>query len=83
VLLGAQALYSAGYNARVAKEVADRTALIQGRLDTLELIAANDKMRADSDAATIAVLMDQVGKTPPNTKPAMPRDAVARIRGVK
>lgn len=81
--LAAQALYSAGYNARVAKEVGDRTKLIQDRLDTLELVAANDKLRADSDAATIAILSDQVSKTPPNDKPAMPRDAVARIRAVK
>lgn len=81
--LGAQALYNAGYNARVAVEVADRTKLIQARLDTLEFIAAGDKVRADADAETIRILTEQASATPANSTAALPADVVKRIGAIK
>lgn len=78
-----QGAYSAGYKAKTDADVAERTKILQDRLDTLQRLADADQMRAAADAAEIARLAELASKTPENNKPALPADAAKRIGGIK
>src|SRR4051812_28459682 len=73
-VLAAQFAYTQGYNAKVNEDVAERTKILQDRLDTLQRLADADRLRADQDAAEIARLTELASKTPANTKRALPAD---------
>lgn len=82
-VLAAQFAYTQGYNAKTDEDVAERTKILQDRLDTLQRLADADRLRADQDAAEIARLTELASKTPANTKPALPADVAKRIGGIK
>lgn len=78
-----QGAYTAGYSAKTAEGEADRIKFLQGRLETLQATAEADRKRAEEAAAEVARLTELASNTPHNTKPALPRDAVGRIRGIR
>lgn len=78
-----QGMYSAGYGAKVAEEAKKLTALLQGRIDTLESVAKEDAARADADADEIERLRTAAADTPVNATVALPAAAARRIRGIK
>lgn len=78
-----QGAYTTGFNARENQDSRDRIKFLQGRLDAIQATSEANRKRAEEAAAEIQRLTDLAAQTPPNTTPALPRDAVGRIRAIK
>lgn len=81
--LAGQALYSAGYNAKVNEDVAARTAILTERLQTLQNLSEADKQRSDNDTATIKRLQEAADATPVNNNACLDEGAADRIGKIK
>jgi hypothetical protein len=71
------------YQRRVAEEVAEKTKILQTRLNTLQTINAADAARSLADAERIANLELQAMQTPANDAPCLPEDAAKRVGDVQ
>lgn len=81
--LGYQQIDKNAYQRRVSEEAAERVAVLQSRLDTLNKVAVADAQRALDDADEIDRLRALASTTPPNDKPCLDIEAVKRIRSIK
>ncbi|MGB3042432.1 MAG: hypothetical protein WBB98_04530 [Xanthobacteraceae bacterium] len=77
--LYAQQFDKNGYDRRVAEEVAEKTKVLQGRLDTLRDVNQADAERALAANARIAELEALAAQTPENDAPCLPEDAAKRV----
>jgi hypothetical protein len=73
----------AGYERRVAEDVAAQTQVYKERIDALNSIALKNAMQAKSDSESIKSLEKQSEETPKNDSPCLDRAAASRVRNIK
>jgi apolipoprotein N-acyltransferase len=71
------------FNRAQAEQKAVELKVLQGRIDTLSKVAADDAKRAATDAADIATLREQASNTPANSSPGLPLDSAKRVGDVR
>ncbi len=83
VYFGGQALWTAGYNAKVAEVVAAQTKQLQDQLDRMNRASEADAKRAQEDADKIAQLESKANETPANTGACLDIDSARRVRDIR
>lgn len=73
----------AGYNRRVAEDVAAQTQIYKDRIEALNSIALKHAMETKHDDETIAKLREQSEQTPANDRACLDRDAASRVRSIR
>lgn len=81
--LGYQQIDKSAYQRRVSEEAAERVAVLQGRLDTLQAVSQADAERALKASAVITELERTASLTPPNAGPCLDEGAAGRVGGIK
>lgn len=81
--LGYQQIDKNAYQRRVSEEAAERVAVLQGRLDTLQAVSQADAERALKASAIITELERTASMTPPNAGPCLDEGAAGRVGDIK
>lgn len=83
VYFAGQALWTAGYKARVAEDVAKQTKILTERIETMNKVAEEEAKRAIEDANKIAELEAKANETPANSGACLDSDSAGRVRDIK
>jgi energy-coupling factor transporter transmembrane protein EcfT len=83
IYFGGQALWTVGYNAKVAEVVAAQTKQLQDQLDRMNRASEADAKRAQEDADKIAQLESKANETPANTGACLDIDGARRVRDIR
>jgi apolipoprotein N-acyltransferase len=81
--LGYQQIDKNAYQRRVSEEAAERVAVLQSRLDTLQAVSQADAERALKASAIITELERTANMTPPNNGPCLDANAASRVGDIK
>lgn len=81
--LGYQQIDKNAYQRRVSEEAAAQVQVLQGRLDTLAAVTAEDAKSAKADSEYIKALETVIGDTPPNATVCLDAETSKRIGDVK
>lgn len=72
-----------GYKRRVNEEAQAQIKVLNGRLDALQHVAAEDALRAQRDSTEIAQLKKLASETPKNDSACLDVDAARRVRAIR
>jgi hypothetical protein len=78
-----QSANMAGFDRAVAIQTAERTAILQGRLNALQTLALKDNMQAQLDAKRINDLESIANDTPKNDGFCLDASAVGRVQSIR